>query len=158
MISHDSLTLEWLNEVSLKNRKADKILVEKVIRALLLLEGLVKGELEFIFKGGTALMLLNDSTKRLSIDIDVIVSDQTQDLEAIFDHLISEQGFIRYEIQERNTNSNIEKAHYKFYYTPVHQTNIAEDYVLLDILFEEPHYFNIVNQLINSSFLIQEDL
>ncbi|RYE16590.1 MAG: hypothetical protein EOP45_17250, partial [Sphingobacteriaceae bacterium] len=156
MISHNSLTINWLDQVSSENRKADKILVEKVIRALLLLEGLVKGELEFVFKGGTALMLLNNSTKRLSIDIDVIVSDQTQDLEAIFDHLIPEQGFIRYEIQERNTNSNIEKAHYKFYYIPVHQTNIAEDYVLLDILFEEPHYFNIVNQLINSSFLIQE--
>ncbi|WP_299290038.1 nucleotidyl transferase AbiEii/AbiGii toxin family protein [uncultured Mucilaginibacter sp.] len=156
MISHNSLTIDWLNQVSSENRKADKILIEKVIRALLLLEGLVKGELEFVFKGGTALMLLNNSTKRLSIDIDVIISNQTQDLEAIFDQLVPECSFNWYKLQERNTNSNIEKAHYKFYYTPVHQTNIAEDYVLLDILFEEPHYSNIVDQAINSSFLIQD--
>lgn len=52
MISKDSLTTEWLNSVSVKNNKADKILIEKVIRALLLLEGLVKAEAQFVFKGG----------------------------------------------------------------------------------------------------------
>lgn len=45
-------------------------LLEKMIRALMLLEGLSKSGLTFIFKGGTALMLLLDSAKRLSIDID----------------------------------------------------------------------------------------
>lgn len=156
MISHNSLTIDWLNQVSSENRKADKILVEKVIRALLLLEGLVNGKLEFIFKGGTALMLLNNSTKRLSIDIDIIISNQTQDLEVIFDKLISQCGFNSYKLQVRETKSSIEKAHYKFYYTPVHQTWIAEDYVLLDILFEEPHYIKLVDLPIISSFLIQD--
>ena len=70
MISKKSITSKWLEEVSSKNRNADKILVEKVIRALLLLEGLVKSDVKFVFKGGTALMLLVKSTKRLSIDID----------------------------------------------------------------------------------------
>lgn len=69
MISKGSLTTEWLNSVSAKNNKADKILVEKVIRALLLLEGLVKADVQFVFKGGTALILLMQSTKRLSIDM-----------------------------------------------------------------------------------------
>ncbi|NDP20272.1 MAG: nucleotidyl transferase AbiEii/AbiGii toxin family protein [Paludibacter sp.] len=40
------------------------------MRALLLLEGLKESELEFIFKGGTTLMLLLNRTKRFSIDID----------------------------------------------------------------------------------------
>jgi len=70
MISKKSITSKWLEEVSSKNRNADKILVEKVIRALLLLEGLVKSDVKFVFKGGTALMLLVKSTKRLSFDID----------------------------------------------------------------------------------------
>ncbi len=42
MISKDTLQLEWITQVSAKNHKADKILVEKVIRALLLLEGLAR--------------------------------------------------------------------------------------------------------------------
>lgn len=58
MIAKDSLQPEWIHQVSAENRKADKILIEKVIRALLLLEGLVESGLPFIFKGGTAVMLL----------------------------------------------------------------------------------------------------
>ncbi len=55
MISKDSLHIDWINKVSKANRKADKILVEKVIRALLLVEGLVKQNLDFVFKGGNCL-------------------------------------------------------------------------------------------------------
>jgi hypothetical protein len=56
MIDKEKITLEWIEKVSKANRNADKILVEKVIRALLLLEGLVKLKLSFVFKGGTAFM------------------------------------------------------------------------------------------------------
>lgn len=155
MIAKQSLTTEWLDKVSAQNNNADKILIEKVIRALLLLEGLASSELKFIFKGGTALMLLLKSTKRLSIDIDIIISDK-QELESLFKKFIVDKGFIRFELQHRHANSDIEKAHYKFYYGPVHNTGAAEDYVLLDILFEEPHYINIIDQPIDSSFIIQD--
>lgn len=67
MISKETLTTEWIEKVSKANRNADKILIEKVIRALLLLEGLSISGIPFIFKGGTALMLLMNSAKRLSI-------------------------------------------------------------------------------------------
>jgi len=73
MIDKANITIDWINKVSKENWNADKILVEKVVRALLLLKGLVKEKLSFVFKGGTALMLLLDSTKRLSIDIDIIL-------------------------------------------------------------------------------------
>ena len=66
MISKECITLEWIKKVSAQNKNADKILVEKAIRTLLLLEGLVEEKLDFVFKGGTSLMLLLDSTKRLS--------------------------------------------------------------------------------------------
>jgi hypothetical protein len=58
VISKDTLNIGWIKQVSNENRKADKILIEKVIRALLLLDGLAESELPFIFKGGTAVMLL----------------------------------------------------------------------------------------------------
>ncbi|MEX0986491.1 MAG: hypothetical protein WD052_03355 [Bacteroidales bacterium] len=41
MIDREKITLEWIEKVSKSNRNADKILVEKVIRALLLVEGMV---------------------------------------------------------------------------------------------------------------------
>ncbi len=73
MISEECLTIEWIKTASAQNNSADKILVEKAIRALKLLEGLVDEKVEFVFKGGTSLMLLLESTKRLSIDIDIII-------------------------------------------------------------------------------------
>ena len=92
MIDKENITIEWINKVSKENRNADKILVEKVIRALLLLEGLVKEKLSFTFKGGTAFMLLLDSTKRLSIDIDIILPKSPDNLEEILDAVAKQQG------------------------------------------------------------------
>ena len=154
MISKQTLTPQWIEKVSKANRNADKILVEKVIRALLLLEGLSKSGLPFIFKGGTALMLLTNSAKRLSIDIDIIISENRKDLDEIFTAFVKQQSFNRMEIQHRTVASSIEKAHYKFFYTPVHKTHDGEEAVLLDILFEANNYKNISPHEIKSDFLV----
>ncbi len=153
MINQKEIALEWLNQVSKKHHNADKILVEKVIRALLLLEGLVKQKIPFVFKGGTALMLHFNSTKRLSIDIDIILPQETENLEVILDEAAKEQGFLRKELQHRSTQSKIKKKHYKFFYAPLHKTNKGEEYVLLDILFEEVNYSKIISIPIQSAFI-----
>ena len=154
MIAKDSLQPEWIKKISAENRKADKILIEKVIRALLLLEGLVESGLPFIFKGGTAVMLLQKIPKRFSIDLDIIVPEKT-DFDALFTKFIQAKSFNRFEIQKRNTASKIEKYHYKFFYTPVHQQNIAEDNILLDILMEDSPYQIIVPTDIDMPFIKQ---
>jgi predicted nucleotidyltransferase component of viral defense system len=156
MISKDSLHIDWITKVSTANRKADKILVEKVIRALLLLEGLAKQNLDFVFKGGTALMLILKSSKRLSIDIDIIIEKEPQGLEGIFEGLLEDQGFTRFELQERKAGTNIQKAHYKFFYKPVHQTLAEEESILLDILFEKVGYQKIEVLPIDSKFIISD--
>jgi predicted nucleotidyltransferase component of viral defense system len=158
MINLNEISSEWLNQVSKKHRNADKILAEKVIRALLLLEGLTKQKLSFVFKGGTALMLHFNSTNRLSIDIDIILpndsdSYRNKDLESVLDAITKEQGFLRKELQHRSTTSKIKKEHYKFFYTPIHKTNKEEEYVLLDILFEEVNYVNLISLPIQSDFV-----
>jgi predicted nucleotidyltransferase component of viral defense system len=88
MIDLEPITSEWINKVSKGNRNADKILVKKVIRALLLVEGLAKQKLQFVFKGGTSLMLLMNSTKRLSIDINIILPNSTSNLDEILDKAV----------------------------------------------------------------------
>lgn len=162
MIHLNGISSEWLNQVSKQHRNLDKILAEKVIRALLLLEGLAKQKLPFVFKGGTALMLHFNSTKRLSIDIDIILPGEITYLESVLDAIIIEQGFLRKELQHRHKTSNlpaygiqagIRKEHYKFFYTPLHKTNKDEEYVLLDILFEEVNYVNLISLPIQSDFV-----
>lgn len=155
MISKNSLQLEWISQVSAKNRKADRILIEKVIRALLLLEGLTQSGLSFIFKGGTAVMLFQAIPRRFSIDIDIAMSEKA-DFDALFMNFIKDKGFSRFLLQNRETTSELDKLHYKFYYKPVHKSNLSEDSVLLDILVETSKYKKIVPLQIDSQFVKQE--
>jgi len=153
MINREEISIGWINKVSKENRNADKILVEKVIRALLLLEGLAKQQLPFVFKGGTALMLHLNTTKRLSIDIDIILPTALNQLDEILDIVAKEQGFLRKELQRRNAKSKIRKQHYKFFYNPIHKSNKDEEYILLDILFEEINYVRVLKVPIQSAFV-----
>ena len=150
MIKIESSSKEWIEAVS-KSKKADKILVEKVVRALMLLEGLAVSDLEFIFKGGTALMLLLDSSKRLSIDIDIILPEKDKDLEEIFDKICKDYGFTHHKKQERKASSKIDKDHYMLFFESVIENK--ESYVLLDVLREDIHYSDIIEVPIFSSFI-----
>jgi predicted nucleotidyltransferase component of viral defense system len=153
MITEKSITSEWINLVSRQHREADRILVEKVIQSMRLLEGLSESGLKFIFKGGTSLMLLLNSTRRLSIDIDIIIPEK-KELAEIFAEVVNSKKFIRFQEIERITVSTIPKAHYKFFYESV--VLKQEQFVLLDILFDNPHYQKVTEISIASDFLQQE--
>lgn len=156
MIHTDSLKEEWIKEVAQKH-KSDPILVEKVVRALYLLEQLQNSELNFIFKGGTALMLLLPEPKRFSIDIDIIVSEKPVKIQDIFKSIIEKSDFLEYAEDKRETKSNIEKAHYRFYYRPVTNVRTDKDYILLDILYEDSLYADHIKEIeISSSFIKSE--
>jgi hypothetical protein len=156
MIDQAQITKEWIHQVSLKNRNADKILVEKVIRAFQLLEGLIKARIPFVFKGGTALMLQLSHPNRLSIDIDIILSEELDHLSDILNRVAQEQGFLRQERQFRTTASAIRKQHYKFFFTPLHKTNRQEEFVLLDILYEKVNYGKLLTLPVTNSFLPED--
>jgi len=157
MIDPKTYTLAWVESVSKKHGNTDKILVEKTIRALTLLTELKASGLNFIFKGGTALMLLLEKPKRLSIDIDIIITEKAAGIELVFDTIVQKRAFLRYEKQSRIINNKIEKAHYKFFYTPTYKTHSNEEYILLDILFEKNPYNELTNIPIVSPFLLIQD-
>lgn len=153
MISKYCFTEGHIKKVSKKTR-SNKDFTEKIIRALTLLEGLTNSNLNFVFKGGTALMLLLGTTKRLSIDIDIIVPNKGTDIGEHLATFITEKGFTRYEKVARNAQTDIVKEHYKIYYqSPV--TN-KEEVILLDVLFEDVHYKNIVETPIDSPLLLTD--
>lgn len=153
MINQLDITLDWIKNVSRANNNADKILVEKVIRAFILLEGLAIHKIPFIFKGGTALMIHFNSTKRLSIDIDIVLPETPDNFETILDEIAFQQGFIRKEEQERHVQSAISKRHFKFFYIPLHKTKKEEEYILLDVLKEEANYQKVIQLPVESGFV-----
>ena len=141
MIKKYCFSKEWINGFR-KEKKYSKInppLLEKMIHALSLLQYLVKNDLEFVFKGGTSLILLLDNTGRFSVDIDILTMQNRETIESIFDKIIKDSHFSKWELDERRSfNSGIPKAHYEFEFNSVfsNQSNT----IILDILFEKSNY------------------
>lgn len=153
MIKPSCFTIAWISSISDGHRNADKILIEKVIRALSLLEHLQHEGLDFIFKGGSALLLLLKEPRRFSIDIDIILENKPPDIETLFQSVVAKSDFSRFEENIRQSNADIPKAHYKFYYYPSTSARGLEEYILLDILFQENPYARIDKTNIECVFI-----
>ncbi len=158
MIHETTYTKEWIekksNDYKRGKKKADPTLIEKVTKAFHLLEELAKTNLEFVFKGGTSLLLLLNQMHRFSIDIDIIVEKEKQevDMEDLLTEIVEKSDiFIRFEECVRNGNNEVPKAHYKVFYTSA--LNEDENYILLDILYEKSHYVDVIEKSINCSFI-----
>jgi len=152
MILPESRSMEWLQKIATENNFPNITMFEKTIRAFSLLESLALSDCPFVFKGGTALMLHLDSSKRLSIDIDIICPPDT-DIEKYLSKNAEQYGFNDIKLIERKTARNVPKSHAKFYYQVTYNTNSETDCILLDVLFEEIHYNNVVRLPIESRFL-----
>jgi predicted nucleotidyltransferase component of viral defense system len=74
MIDSKSFTKEWLDNFRLRreHKGINVTILEKMVHALSLLEHLKIAGLDFVFKGGTSLVLLLQKDNRFSIDIDII--------------------------------------------------------------------------------------
>lgn len=152
MIHPDSRSLTWIQEVADKYKFKEVQLIEKTIRAFSLLEALVRSGCPFVFKGGTSLMLHLNSSKRLSIDIDIICPPGT-DIEKYLGMYASEYGFGNIQLVERVSRTDVPKKHAKFFYQVSFFAGRNEEKILLDVLFEEIHYNKVVTLPIASPLL-----
>lgn len=156
MINPRSRTVEWITEAAQRLGARDIILVEKTIRAFSLLEALARSGCPFLFKGGSSLMLHLNTSKRLSIDIDIICPPGTV-IENYLDQYAEEYGFGKVELVERISRTDIHKQHAKFYYEVSYPGKGGQDKILLDVLFEETHYSRVVTLPIQSPLLITDE-
>lgn len=167
MIDLKTLSADWIAEKRKKYSK-DPTLMESMIYALYLLEQLQLSGLDFIFKGGTSLILLMKEPKRFSVDIDIIVSPKIskEELEKHLSKIEETSAFTRMELDEkRSYQGDIPKAHYKFLYnsnfTNKNQSGQVvsnpEREILLDILFAENHYPKLVETSLGTEWILQTD-
>ena len=152
MIIRENFGEEHIRELQSKNRK-DPQLIERALYALGLVEALAQTGLQFIFKGGSCLMLLLPHLMRLSTDIDIIVDPGT-DVKGFIEKAAEIFPFVSCEEQVRIGKNNIEKRHFKFaYFSPVRE---ADFYILLDILYEANHYALLEEKEIQNELLLTE--
>lgn len=152
MIHPESRTLSWIEQAAKDNKVKDIALVEKTIRAFSLLEALVRSGCPFLFKGGSSLMLHLDTGKRLSIDIDIICPPGTR-IEDYLEKYSEEYGFGEVKLVERISRTDISKPHAKFFYQVAYPTGGHQDKILLDVLFEDIHYSDVVELPIQNRLL-----
>ena len=150
MLLKENYTAEHI--IKLKNETgADPSILERTVFAFGLLEAIRSVGMPFIFKGGTSLMLLLESPKRLSTDIDIIVEPGTD-----VDSYLKEAGelfpFVSVKEQDRRSTSDIKKRHFRFVFTS--PLTGKELNILLDVVFEHDPYLKVTERPITSSLLL----
>lgn len=155
MIDNKSFTKEWLDSFRVKkeHKSINVTILEKMVHALSLLEHLKIAGLDFVFKGGTSLVLLLKEGNRFSIDIDIISSVEREKLEKILDVVVASSHFKKHVLNERRSyKEGIPKAHYTFEFDSVYNPNVPGT-ILLDILFDSPHYPELIETSVNTPWL-----
>lgn len=140
MINNETHTIDWI--FNLKNKLGKRIdpkLIEKVIWALTLLEQLKINDLNFTFKGGTALLLATETPKRFSIDIDIITEHSAKEIIAVLQKTVDEKIFLSWEDDNnRKHTPDAPIGHFKTYYKSAVDGNIEP--ILLDLLYTPNPY------------------
>ena len=155
MIDNSSFSKEWID--SFRTRKGHKSIIlpilEKMIHALSLLEHLKIAGLNFVFKGGTSLVLLMKDGNRFSIDIDIVAKIEQESLETILEEVVKKSHFNKVKLnKERSYKEGIPKAHYTFEFDSVYNTKVRGT-ILLDILFDRSHYPELIETPISTPWI-----
>jgi predicted nucleotidyltransferase component of viral defense system len=151
MIPTDRHTREWIVAQQTRVGMADPIILEKAVFALTLLDLLARTDLDFVFKGGTALLLHLPRPNRLSIDIDIVCNVPKPDFEFALDQLLSNSPFLRWDEQIRGERGLPGRRHYRFHFQS--PTQGQEMHILLDVLTEPNVLTHLIERPINCGFL-----
>lgn len=152
MLTRENYTAEHIAALR-RSTGADPSILERTVFAFGLLEAIRKVEMPFIFKGGTSLLVLLDSPRRLSTDIDIIVEPGT-DVDAYIEKAGTIFPFTRVEENRRKGDNDIEKRHFRFHFRSPRTGNDIS--VLLDVVFEGNPYLRVSEKPIRSRLLLSE--
>jgi len=146
-IKSKELLEKSINELKKKSPSADIQLLEKTIGALYLVESLVNGGLDFIFKGGTSLVLLLKELNKISVDVDILTEESKEKVRECLNNVIYNQDlFTRFEENKRENSASqrMDLQHFKFFFKSA--TDDSEKYILLDIAYETNKYPAIISK------------
>lgn len=141
----------WIKSKS-KELSCDPVLLEKTIHAFALLGYLAGSGENFVFKGGTSILLHIQELKRLSIDIDIVFGGNADEFSVKLSEITGNKLFVRQEEDIRGERGLPNRRHFKFFYNS--SINDNEQYVLLDIVLENLSYIPYIEEkVIDPPFL-----
>ncbi|MGB0743451.1 MAG: nucleotidyl transferase AbiEii/AbiGii toxin family protein [Opitutales bacterium] len=134
------------------------LLLEKCLLALELTGRLQQAGLNFIFKGGTSLLLHFDQPKRLSIDVDIVCLDELPKLEEVLDKITKEQGslFIGWDHQKWRDREAPPTLHFLIYYDSKVEAGGGQS-IQLDVIQSECPHAKVIERRIEVGFASLEE-
>jgi len=126
-------------------------LLEKCLLALELTGRLQQAGLNFVFKGGTSLLLHFSAPKRLSIDVDIVCLDGLPKLEEVLNEIVKVGPFIRWEHQERRDREAPPTKHFLVYYDSQTESGTGQS-IQIDVIQAECPHAQIIDCPISASF------
>jgi hypothetical protein len=148
----NSLSKSALEEKQQIFKAQDLQTLEKCALALELVGRLRKEGLDFIFKGGTSLMLLFDVPKRLSIDVDILCLEPLEKLGEVLDRVVTEAPFNNWNHQNLRDREAPPTKHFQVYYEPIVPQARAPS-IQIDVIECDSPYAQLVEQPVRVSFL-----
>jgi hypothetical protein len=132
---------KWIRGKAKELQPVDPLLLEKCIHALALLGHLAETGLDFMFKGGTSILLLLDPVRRISTDIDIICAADPRDLDQLLSGIGRLRPFTGMKEQARGFRGLPNRRHFQFFHPTLDARAKFGGYVLLDVVEEKrcPH-------------------
>jgi hypothetical protein len=152
MIVEKCFTSDWITEQRSKGLSANRPIIEKSIRALALLSHLAEAGLDFVFKGGTSLLLHLNPIRRLSIDVDILCGITGETLENQLKRIATLPPFIGFSEDDRGARGLPRRRHFRFNYPPIEKGD-PQPYILLDIVEENECHLPLTTLPIKTDFI-----
>jgi hypothetical protein len=151
MILPKCFTPEFLSEQGKLLQVGDLRNLEKCTLALELVSRLQREGLDFIFKGGTSLLLHCNPARRLSIDVDILSLEPVEKFQEVLQKITRDAPFVRWDHQDHRDREAPPTKHFKAFYTSALTGEEAS--VQLDVICAENPYARTIEATVNASFL-----
>lgn len=129
--------------------------LEKCILALELTARLQGEGLDFVFKGGTSLLLHCDPAKRLSVDVDILSLEPLEKFQEVLGSATKTAPFENWEHQKHRDHEAPPTIHFKAFYTSA--ISREQENVQLDVICTESPYAKLIKAPVTTSFLEIEE-
>lgn len=151
MLSPKTFTKEWLDAHARSAGALNAQIFERCVHALELVGRLAEAKLDFIFKGGTSLILHLEPVRRLSVDVDIVCLEPLERVTEVLKQVIS-PPFTRWEHQDLRDAENPPTLYFKVCY-PTLVGPAQEMHIQLDVLVEESPYPEVETKEVRTSFV-----
>jgi len=146
-------TVSHLEQMQAQTKADDLLTLERCTLALELVGRLKQHGLDFIFKGGTCLLVQLPEPRRLSIDVDILCNEADK-LPEVLEQVCQEAPFTGWEYQADRERDEPPTKHFAVYFDSRVGDPEIDWMVLIDVIDSEDPYASLDDRELNTSFVV----